>query len=168
MGNVFHLHRKPVFVAAVQSLSRVWLFVMPWTVACQASLFSPVFWSLLKFMSIESVMLSNYLIFCRPLLLLSSIFPRSGYFSVSWFFTSGSQSIHQLHQQSFQRIFRVGNLTIFIYLLVWIPLSHLLGKTIHCIYLEITITNNETSVNQSAEKEVHLHKVSLVYRDIKN
>ena len=132
MGNVFYLHRKQAFVAVIQSLSRVWLFVMPWTVACQASLFSPVFWSLLKFMSIESVMLSNYLIFCRPLLLLPSIFPRSGYFSVSCFFTSGGQSIHWLHQRSFQWIFGVGNLTMFIYLLVWIPLSHLHGKTIHC------------------------------------
>ena len=59
----------------VQSLSHVWLFVTPWTAAHQASLSSTVSWSLLKFMSIESVILSNHLILCQ-LLLLSSIFPR--------------------------------------------------------------------------------------------
>ena len=60
---------------SVQSLSRVWLFLMPWTAAHQAPLSSAIFWSLLKFMSIELVMLSNHLILCHPLLFLSSIFP---------------------------------------------------------------------------------------------
>ena len=46
----------------IQSLSHVRLSVIPWTVACQASLSFPIFWSLLKFMSIESVRLSNHLI----------------------------------------------------------------------------------------------------------
>ena len=59
----------------VQSLSRVRLFVTPWTAACQASLFSTISWSLLKLMSTESVMPSNHLILCHPLLLLPSIFP---------------------------------------------------------------------------------------------
>ena len=58
----------------VQSLSHVQLFVTPWTIARQASLSFNIFWSLLKLMSIESVMSSNHLILCRPLLLLS-IFP---------------------------------------------------------------------------------------------
>ena len=49
--------------------------------------------SLLKFTSIESVMPSNHLILCHPLLLLSSIFPGSGSFSLSWLFLSGDQSI---------------------------------------------------------------------------
>ena len=53
----------------------------PWTAAHQASLSSTVSWSLLKFMSIESVMLSNHLILCYPLLLLPSIFPRIRLFS---------------------------------------------------------------------------------------
>ena len=48
------------FIVAVESLSRVRLFVTPWTAACQASLSSTVSWSLLKFMSTESVMLSNH------------------------------------------------------------------------------------------------------------
>ena len=58
----------------VPSLSRVCLFVSPWTAACHASLPFTVSWSLLKLMSIESVMPSNHLILCRPLLLLCSIF----------------------------------------------------------------------------------------------
>ena len=59
---------------------RVWLFVTPWTAAHQASLSITNSWSLLKLMSIESVMPSNHLILCRPLLLLS-IFPRIRVFS---------------------------------------------------------------------------------------
>ena len=58
-----------------QSLSRVWLFVMPWTAAHQASLSFTNSQGLLKLMSIQSVMPSNHLILCRPLLLLPSIFP---------------------------------------------------------------------------------------------
>ena len=54
--------------SSVQSLSRVRLFVTPWTVACQASLSITNSQSLLKLMSIESVMPSNHLILCRPLL----------------------------------------------------------------------------------------------------
>ena len=50
-------------------------------------------WSLLRFMSIELVMLSNHLIFCQPLLLLPSIFPSISSFPVSQLFTSGGQSI---------------------------------------------------------------------------
>ena len=67
--------------SSVQSLSRVRLFVTPWTVACQVSLSITNAWSLLKLMSIESVMPSNHLILCCPLLLLPSIFPSIGVFS---------------------------------------------------------------------------------------
>ena len=52
----------------------------PWTVACHAPLSSTMFWSLLKFMSIESVMSSNHLIICHPVLL-PSVFPSFGVFS---------------------------------------------------------------------------------------
>ena len=58
-----------------QSLSCVWLFAVPWTAAHQASLSITNSWTLLKLMSIESVVPSNHLILCRPLLLLHSIFP---------------------------------------------------------------------------------------------
>ena len=61
--------------SSVQSLSRVRLFVTPWTAARQASLSITNSQSLLKLMSIESVMPSNHLILCCPLLLLPSIFP---------------------------------------------------------------------------------------------
>ena len=66
---------------SVQSLSRVQLFVTPWTAARQASLSITNSRSLLKLMSIESVMPSNHLILCRPLLLLPSIFPSIRVFS---------------------------------------------------------------------------------------
>ena len=60
--------------SSFQSLSCARLFVTPWTAACQASLSITRSWSLLKFMSIESMLPSNHLIFCHPLLLLPSIF----------------------------------------------------------------------------------------------
>ena len=66
---------------SVQSLSHVQLFATPWTAACQASLSITISWSLLKIMSTVLVMPSNHLIFCRPLLLLPSIFPRIRVFS---------------------------------------------------------------------------------------
>ena len=62
-------------VSSVQSLSHVQLFESPWTRARQASLSINNSQSLLRLMSIESVMPSNHLILCRPLLLLPSIFP---------------------------------------------------------------------------------------------
>ena len=79
--------------SSFQSLSCVRLFVTPWTAACQASLSITNSWSLRKPMSIESVMPSNHLILCCPLLLLPSIFLRSGYFQMSQLFASGGQSI---------------------------------------------------------------------------
>ena len=78
---------------SVQSLSCVQLFVTPWTAACQASLSITNSRSLLKLMSIESVMPSNHLILCCPLLLPPSVFSTSGSFPMSQFFTSHGQSI---------------------------------------------------------------------------
>ena len=76
-------HRLLQWVAfsSVQSLSRVWLFAIPWTAALQASLSITNSWSSPKPMSIESVMPSNHLILCYPLLLLPSIFPSISVFS---------------------------------------------------------------------------------------
>ena len=74
----------------VQSLSYVQFSATPWTASCQASLSSSISWSLLKLVSIESVMPSNHLIFCHPLLLLLSIFPSiRGPFPMSQLFASG-------------------------------------------------------------------------------
>ena len=67
--------------SSVQLLSRVQLFVTPRSPACQASLSINNSWSLLKLMSIESVMPSNHLILCQPLLLLPSISPSIRVFS---------------------------------------------------------------------------------------
>ena len=76
----------------VQSLSRVRLFVTPWTAACQASPSFTIPQSLLKLMSIGSVMPSNHLVLCHPFLL-PSVFPTSGSFPMSQLFQSGGQSI---------------------------------------------------------------------------
>ena len=67
--------------SSVQSLSRVQLYVTPWTAARQVSLSVTNSWSLLKLMCIELVMPSNHLIFCHPLLLPPSIFPSIRVFS---------------------------------------------------------------------------------------
>ena len=81
-----HYYRCFFYISqsSVQSISLVRLFATPWTTACQASLSITNTWSLLKLMSIESVMPSSHLILNCPLLLLPSIFPS---------FASGSQSI---------------------------------------------------------------------------
>ena len=65
----------------VQSFSHFWLFATPGTAACQASLSITNSWSLLKLMSIETMMPSNHLIICHPLLFLPSIFPSIRIFS---------------------------------------------------------------------------------------
>ena len=71
--------------------------VTPWIVECQAPLSSTISWSLLKFMSIKSVIISNHLIFSFCL----QSFPASGSFLMSLFFTSGSQALMlQLQPQS--------------------------------------------------------------------
>ena len=79
-----------IFISSVQSLNRVPFFATPWTEACQASLSITNSQCLLKLMSIESVMPSNHLILCCPLLFLPSIFPNIRVFSkesvlhISW------------------------------------------------------------------------------------
>ena len=69
------------WISSVQSLSHVQLFAMPWTAAHQASLSITNSWSLPKLMSIESMMQSNRLVLCHPLLLLPLIFPSIRIFS---------------------------------------------------------------------------------------
>ena len=73
-------HSNSVHFSSVQLLSRVWFFVTPWTAALQASLAITNSRSLLKLMSFESMMPSNYLILCLPLLV-PSIFPSIRVFS---------------------------------------------------------------------------------------
>ena len=96
-------------ISSGQSLSRVWLFATPWTASCPVSLSSIISWILLKFMSVESVILSNHLTLCCPLLLLPSIFSKhQGLFP--W--VSSSHQVAkllklQLQYQSLQWIFRI-------------------------------------------------------------
>ena len=100
--------------SSVQSLSHVWLFAIPWTAASQASLSITNFWSLLKLMSIKSVMPSKHLILRHSLLLMSSIFPSIRVFSsesvlhIRWpKFWSFSFSIHPSNEYSGLISFRI-------------------------------------------------------------
>ena len=77
----------------VQLLSHIWLFANPWTAARQASLSIANSWSLSKLMSIESVIPSNHLNLCHPLLLLPSILLSIRSFPMNWLSASGGQSI---------------------------------------------------------------------------
>ena len=79
-------------------------FATPWTVACQSPLSSTLSQSFIKFTSIESVMLSNHLILCYPILFLPSIFPSIRIFSNE---SPLQVAKVQLQQQSFQCIIRV-------------------------------------------------------------
>ena len=79
--NVVCLRSTHSHCCRVQALSPVWLFVIPWAAACQVSLSFTVSQNLFRLMSIESVMLSNHFILCRPLLLLPSIFSSIRVFS---------------------------------------------------------------------------------------
>ena len=77
----FSRSQDQITTTLVEPLSCIRLFVTPWTAARQASLSFTISWSLLKFLSTESVMPSNHLILCHPLLLLPSIFPSIRAFS---------------------------------------------------------------------------------------
>ena len=98
----------------VQSLSRVWFFLTPWTAAQQASLSFTISRSLLKLMFIESVMPSNHFILCHPLLLLPSIFlsfrvfPNESILRVRWpKYCSFSFSISPSNEYSGLTSFRI-------------------------------------------------------------
>ena len=82
-----------IFVAVVQSLSCVWSFATSWTAAHQASLSFTISWSLLKLMSIESMMSFNHLILCHPFSACPQISPASGSSPMSQLFRSGGQNI---------------------------------------------------------------------------
>ena len=92
---------------SVQSLSHVWLFETPWTIEHQASLSITNSLSLLKLMSIESVIPSNHLILCHPFLLMPSIFPSIRVFSnesvlrIRWpnYLVSASASVLHIYIQ---------------------------------------------------------------------
>ena len=80
-------------VVVVQLLSSVWLFVTPWTAACQTFLSFTISQSLFKLMYIESVTPSNHLILCCPLSSCPQPLPASGSFPMSYLFASGGKNI---------------------------------------------------------------------------
>ena len=89
----------------VQLLSHVWLFVIPWTAARQVSLSFTVSQSLLKLMSVKSVMPFNHLILCWPLLLLPSVFPSIKAFSNELALFQASNIV----TQNFYRLYSIYN-----------------------------------------------------------
>ena len=91
------LHVVQLFI----SLSHIWVFVIPWTAAHQVSLSFTISWSLLKLMSIELVMPSNHFILYWPFSTHPQSFPASGFFPMSWLFSSGGQSIGASASASF-------------------------------------------------------------------
>ena len=96
------------YVVVVPLLSCVWLFATPWTAAHQASLSPTISQSLLKLMSTESVMPSNYFILCFALLLLPSFFPVSYFFQWARSLYQVTKVLElQLQHQSLQWLFRV-------------------------------------------------------------
>ena len=125
-------------IVIVQLLSHVWLVDTPWTAAQQASLSFTVSWSLLKLMSIESVMSSSYLILCHPLILLPQSFPASGSFPVSCLFASGGQSIGvsasisvlPMNSQDWSPLWWAG----------WIPLQ---SKRLSRVFSNITVQQHQ-------------------------
>ena len=89
----FGIKHYLLFMLLLLLFGHVHLFVTPWTAACQAPLSFAISQSLLKFMSIESVIPSNHLVLCGLLSSCLQSFPESGSFPMSQFFASGDQSI---------------------------------------------------------------------------
>ena len=124
--NVPLLFRKLLF-SSVQLLSRIWFFATPWTTACQASLSITNSQSLLKLMSIASVMPSNHLILRRPLLLPPSIFPgirvfsKESTFRIRWpKYWSFSFNISPSNEYSRLISFRIDWFDLLVFLF-WVP-----------------------------------------------
>ena len=142
-----------VLVGVVQSLSHVWLFVTPWTAACQASLSFTISWSLLKLMSIESMMLSNHLNLCRSPLLLPSVFPSFKVFSnesvlcIRWteYWSSGSASVLPMNIQDW---FPLG----------WTGWTSLQSKGLSGVFSNTTLQKHQFSGAQlSSPSNSHIH-----------
>ena len=108
-GLPIHHQLNSLVIYKYHSVAQSWPLATPWTAACQTSLSFTISWSFLKLMSIESVMPSNHLILCHPLLHLPSIFPSIRVFE-TWVSSSNQVAKilgFQLQPQSSQWIFRV-------------------------------------------------------------
>ena len=144
--------RIHILLSSVQLLSHVQLFATSWTAGCQVSLSIINSWSLLKLMSIKSVMPSNYLILCCPLLCLQS-FPASGSFPMSQFFASGGQSIRvsasaSVLQMNIQDLFPLG----------WTGWISLQPKGLSRVFSNTTVQKHQFfSTQLSSQSNSHIH-----------
>ena len=121
------------------------------TAACQASLSFTISWSLLKLMSIESMMPSKHLILCVPLLLLLQSFPASGSFPVNGLFTSGGQSIGASASASVLALNIQGSFPSGL-----TCLSSLLSKGLSEVFSNTTVQKHQFKNTKSKYKEIEL------------
>ena len=141
----------------VQLLSRIWLFATPWTAAHQSSQSFTISQTLLKFMSIESVMPSNHLILCHPLLLLPQSLPASESFPMSQLFAWGGQSIGVSASASVLPMNIQG----------WFPLGltgliSLLSKVLSRVFSNTTVQKHQFFSTQFySQSNSHIHKWPL-------
>ena len=142
-----------IAVAGIQPLSPVRLFASPWTAAPQASLSLTTSWNLLKLMSIESVMPSNHLILCRPLLLLPSIFPSIRGFFKELVLRIGGQRIgvsasSSVLPMNIQDWFPLG----------WTGWISLQSKGLWRVFSNTTVQKHQFFSSQlSSESKLHIH-----------
>ena len=125
-------------VVFVESISHVQLFATPWTVTCQASLSFTISWNLLRIMSIESVMPSNHLIICHPLLLLPSIIP-----SIRVFFNELALCIRWPKYWSFSFSFSPSNEYSELISLGWTGWISLQSKGLSRIFSNTTVQKHQ-------------------------
>ena len=149
-----HIRNK---FSSVQSLSCVWVFVTPWTTAYQAPLSITNSQSLLKLMAIKSVMPSNHLILCHPILWMSwkafQSFPALESFPMRQFFASGGQSagvsasasVLPMNMQNWSP-------------LEWTGLISLLSKGLSRVFSNITLQKHQFfSTQPSSQSNSHIH-----------
>ena len=151
---MFNIDKCPsVQFSSLQSLSCVQLFATPWTTASQASLSITSSLSLLKPMSIESVMPSNHLIFVIPFSSGHQSFPASGSFQMNQLFTWGGQSIGvsastsvlPMNTQDWSPLGRIG----------WISLQ---SKGLSRVYSNTTVQKHQFFGAQiSSQSNSHIH-----------
>ena len=142
--------------SSVQSLSHVWLFATPWITTCQASLSITNSQSLLKLMSIESVMASSHLILCCSLLLLPQSLSASGSFPMSQLFAWGSQSIGVSGSAS------VLPMNIQDWSLGWTGWISLQSKGLSRVFSNTTAKKHQFfSTQLSSQSNSHIHTWSL-------
>ena len=127
-----------IYLLFVQLPSCVQLFVIPWTVACQASLYFTISWSLLNFKSTELVIQSNHIILRHPLSFCLPSFPAWGSFPMSPLFASGGQSFRALASASVLPMNIQG----------WFPLGltgliSLLSQKLSRVFYSTTVQNHQ-------------------------